>query len=423
MNYKSKKILCLLLSAAFLFILSSCMDDMSGSSSAGTEESVSSAVIPVENPAPTASPTPEPTPEPTAEPTPEPTPSPEETQAQRAAEIVSGMTLEEKVSQLFMLRLPTDFQNAYDDVVAYAQNNEAGGYVLFTDNVTTVENTKSFTDCLVTNSKTAPFIGIDEEGGIVSRLASAGLDGYEPQPAAADIGASGDTDKAYSTGDYIGKALVSIGVNLNFAPDADVLTNPDNSVIGSRSFGSDPNLVSEMMSAYMKGLHDNGIMASPKHFPGHGGTSGDSHDGMVYIDYDKDHLNAVEYKPFERAIDDGAEFILVGHITVPNVDNSGLPASLSSYFITDVLRNSMQYNGIIITDAMDMGAIVDNYGAGDSCVMALSAGVDVLLMPSDYETALQAVLNAVSSGKITEDRINESAQRVINAKLGAGILK
>ncbi len=398
---------CALIMLLLIFAMTSCLDS--------TPEAVSSLPLPSEATESTAVPTPTPTPSPSAE----------ELEEAAVNAILDGMTLEEMVSQMFMLRFSSGggyFTSADEDMISFVQRNMPGGYVLFTDNITTVSQTREMVDAIMANSATPPFIGIDEEGGLVSRLASAGLDGYEAQPAAAVIGESGDSEQAYNVASTIGAALKSIGVNLDFAPVADVLTNPENTVIGNRSFGSDANLVADMVARSIDGLHDNGIMAAAKHFPGHGGTSGDSHDGSVYIDYDEQHLSEVEYVPFKRAISEGSEFILVGHILVPNADDSGLPASLSPYFVTDVLRGELAYDGLIATDAMDMGAVAENYAPGEASVLAIKAGIDVVLIPDDYVAALDAVQAAIDSGEISEARIRESAYRIMRAKLRAGLL-
>jgi len=438
-----KKKFYVLLIAVALFMMCSCsMEELGRISestpSSGADSQFHSApeFTPESVPEPILDPTPEPTAEPTPEPTTEPTeaPTPQSTESPMTYDgdretfvekMLSEMSVEDKISQMFMLRLESEsgevFTEPTDDLIDFSQRNIPGGYVLFGNNITDQAGTKALVDTVVKNSKYPPFMGIDEEGGIVTRLGEANFPGYTPTAPAADIGATGDPENAYQAGNTIGSALKSIGINLDFAPDADVLTNPKNTVIGNRSFGSDPELVSDMLAAFQRGLHDNGIMTAPKHFPGHGGTSGDSHLGFVSIDYDEEHLNSVEYKPFERAISEGTEFILVGHINAPNADKSGLPASLSSYFVTDTLRNQLGFDGIIITDAMDMGAIIDNYGIGDSAVMAISAGVDIVLMPKSYEEALEGVTAAIASGDITEKRIDESVSRILRAKFDAGL--
>lgn len=340
--------------------------------------------------------------------------------------LIDNMSLEEQVSQLFMISLgpkdSTDYNHPNERVMQFLSTHTPGGYILFGGHISTVDGTKELTDAITANTPFAPFIGIDEEGGRISRLREAGLPGYATQPTAQSIGQSGDTQLAYDTGASIGAALKSLGICLDFAPDADVLTNPDNTVIGDRSFGSESAIVSDMVSAFQSGLHSQGILTAPKHFPGHGGTSGDSHNGMVTIDADENHLRAIEYPPFVRAITEGAQFVLVGHIVAPAADSSALPATLSSYFLTDVLRNSLGFTGIIITDAMDMGAIAETYEPVRACIMALQAGVDMILMPSDYEEAIAGILQAIQDGTLTLARIHTSLERILMTKIVAGLL-
>jgi len=325
--------------------------------------------------------------------------------------IIDGMSPEEQVSQLFILSLGA------------APTAGAGGYVLFSGDITTVEGTKALTDNLKAASKIPPFICIDEEGGAVSRLSAAHLPGYAAQPSAGKTGASGDKRNAYLVGENIGRALSSIGVNVDFAPVADVLTNPENTVIAGRSYGSDPALVSDMVSAFQAGLHSQGVMSAPKHFPGHGGTESDPHLGASVSESGALQLAAVDYPPFIRAIGEGAEFIMVGHITVPGAEPEGLPATLSKHFISDVLRGSLGFEGIIITDAMNMGAITNKYAPSEAAVMAFKAGADMILMPEDYDQAANGMAQAVESGDIPIDRMHESLYRILHAKLKAGLIK
>ncbi|MDP4119947.1 MAG: glycoside hydrolase family 3 protein [Bacillota bacterium] len=341
--------------------------------------------------------------------------------------LINNMSLKQQIEQMFFIDLKqpdgTCYYNPYGGVKNYVDNTQAGGYILFSGNITTVNQTKSFVDVIDNTSLLKPFIGIDEEGGRVSRLNSSGLDGYKLTPACGIIGASNNTSKAYDAAKYIGGALKSLDINVDFAPDADVLTNPNNTVIGDRSFGSSPDVVSNMVSAFQKGLHDNKIMSSPKHFPGHGGTSGDSHLGYVSVNYDLKHLNSIEYKPFERAISDDCEFVLVGHICNPTVDKSGNPASLSKYFVTDTLRNQLKFNGIIITDAMNMGAIADEYTSENAAVKAIEAGDDMIMMPQDYNSAINGVIKAVNNGIISKSQIRNSLFRILMTKVNKGIIK
>ena len=335
--------------------------------------------------------------------------------------IIDGMSLKEQVSQLFIISLG-DRASPSDELEAFVDAAEAGGYILFKENITTVERTMELTEAVAAYSAIAPFICIDEEGGEVSRLRSARLPGYEPQRSARDIGATGDTLNAFSAGETIGGALASIGVNVDFAPVVDVLTNTRNKVIGSRAFGSDPGLVGDMASAFREGLQTHGIMSAPKHFPGHGNTVNDSHSQRVEIDSDTEHLASVEYVPFMRLIDEGAEFIMVGHIVAPEVTSDGLPATLSEHFISDVLRFDLGFDGIIVTDAMNMGAITLEYSSAKAAVMALQAGADMILMPQDFDEAVKGVMDSVDAGTLSPDRIRESLVRVLEAKINAGLI-
>ena len=316
-----------------------------------------------------------------------------------------------------MLTLP-----ASGDAGAFAVAAQAGGYILFPQDITGIEGTRALTESLAA-SGIPPFIGIDEEGGIVSRLSAAGLEGYKKPPAAAEIGRTGNADAAYEAACTIGAALQSIGVHIDFAPVADVLTEPSNTVIGTRAYGNDAALVSEMTAAFRRGLNDCGILSVTKHFPGHGGTLGDSHDGYVSILHDAARLAEVEYLPFRRAIADGAAFIMAGHITAPNADASGLPATLSPYFLTEILRGELGFEGIIVTDAMNMGAVAKNYTPAEAAALAVLAGADIILMPANYAEALDGLVNAVESGVISTERLDASVARILRAKWDAGLFQ
>ena len=228
-----------------------------------------------------------------------------------------------------------------------------------------------------------------------------------------DIGKSGDASKAEEVGRQIGSYLKELGFNLDFAPVADTNTNPQNIVIGDRSYGSDPALVARMVSAQLDGMHDSGIMGTLKHFPGHGDTKDDTHSGYVSVNKSWDELKACELVPFISALDK-ADTIMVSHITVTSIDK--LPSSLSYEIITRKLRNELGYNGVIITDSMAMGAVADSYTSDIAAVMAVKAGADIILMPESLEKSFNAVLNAVNSGEISISRIEESAERVLTLK-------
>jgi len=340
----------------------------------------------------------------------------------RVAELISSMSIEEKVSQLFILSIDSHSSGSSAGLDAFISETQAGGYILFANNITTVVGTRELTDAISDFSVLSPFICIDEEGGVVSRLRSAGLPEFSPIPAARDIGASGDLDRAYEAGAAIGMMLAEIGVNLNFAPVADVLSNPRNTVIGSRSFGSNPVLVSDMVAAFQAGLRGAGILSSPKHFPGHGNTADDSHFGSAVVSGDITFLLTVDFLPFQRLIFEGAEFVMMGHLLLPEVEPGGFPATLSRFFVSDVLRDFMGFEGVIVTDAMNMGAISLEFSPGDAAVLAVLAGVDMILMPDDFVQARDGLLRAIDDGVISVERIDESLFRIFTVKYNAGLL-
>jgi len=336
--------------------------------------------------------------------------------------LIDSMTIEEQVSQMFVLRLRAEHKGPSGALDDFVRKAGAGGYVLFSDNITTVEGTKALSEAVKESSAIAPFVCIDEEGGTVSRLRTAGLPGYVAQPTARRTGATGDPKNAFQAGVAIGAALSSIGVNVNFAPVADVLTNTRNTVIGSRSFGADPALVADMAAEFQAGIKSHGILTAPKHFPGHGNTTEDSHVGSAVSASGLDHLSATEYVPFARLIAQGADFIMAGHIIVTEAEPDGLPATLSKYFLTEVLRGELGFSGVIITDAMDMGAITRGFSPAEAAVLAAQAGADMILMPEDFLSAADGIVKAANAGTIPRDRVRESLTRIFRAKIGAGLI-
>lgn len=355
-----------------------------------------------------------------------PAPEPVDDTPERAAQIVAGMTLEDKVAQMFVVtpNALTGFSGvtAAGDTTREAYNSHpVGGLIYMGDNLTGREQTTT----MLTNMQAFAmertglpvFLGVDEEGGRVARIAGNAEFGVTNVGDMATIGATGDPQNAYNAGTVIGAYLSELGFNVDFAPVADILTNPDNTVIGDRSFGSDPQLVASMVTSELQGLSDAGILGAVKHFPGHGGTAGDSHNGAVSVDKTLEELTAQEFVPFQNAINAGVPFVMVGHISVPNVTGDNTPATLSGRMITEILRGQMGYNGIVITDGMNMQAVTSSYNSDTAAVMAVQAGVDMILMPGNFEMAYNGVLEAVRNGTITEERINESVVRIVTAKL------
>lgn len=344
-----------------------------------------------------------------------------------AEEFLRQMTLEEKVFQLFMVT--PEALTGVDEVYAAGEKTKesivsrpVGGIVYFRQNLRSPEQT---TDMLTRTSKyfrdrigLEPFLGVDEEGGQVARISGREEFGIAAFPDMSAIGAEGDPGKAYEVGDQIGAYLAELGFNLDFAPVADVLTNPENTVVARRSFGSDGAVTAVFSNEMLKGLKAHGIHGVLKHFPGHGGTQADSHEGYAETERTLEELMAEDFVPFKEGIEAGAEFIMAGHIAAPGVTGDDTPAAFSHQLITDVLRGQLGFDGIVITDALNMGAVTAAYSPAEAAVQALAAGNDMLLMPEDFEAAYQGVLAAVADGRLTEERIDESVERILRVKLG-----
>ena len=360
-----------------------------------------------------------------------------EPQADPVDELLAGMTLEEKVGQLFLIRpeslcvelTPQQVHDASDfgvttwteEMTERLAEYPAGGIVLFGKNLSNPDQLSAMMAQIEKAGEIPLMVGVDEEGGSVARLAnSAGFD--LPQfEQMAEIGARGDVEEARQLGGTIGAYLHQYGFALDFAPVADLWTNPQNSVIGSRSFGSDPALVSEMVLAVIDGLHEEGVLSCIKHFPGHGDTRGDSHDGYVLLERSWEELLERELIPFVDNLDN-TDLVMVAHILLPQITGDGLPASLSAELITGRLRGELGYDGLVVTDSLAMGAITDQYTSAQAAVLAVEAGADLLLMPQDYTAAFDGVLDAVRRGEVDESRLDESVLRILRAKQKCGLL-
>ena len=342
-----------------------------------------------------------------------------------ASHILEQMTLGEKVCQMFLVtpETLTGFQTvtaAGNITLGALEQYPVGGLIYFSTNLVDDEQTntmlKNTTVYARENHDIPIFLAVDEEGGRVARIGSNPKFSVEKVPCMKEIGDSGDLSKAYDVGDTIGAYLSELGFNLDFAPDADVLTNPSNTVIGDRSFGTDAVCVSNMMLEVADGLLDNGVIPCVKHFPGHGSTAGDTHQGLAYTDKTLEELMSCELVPFQTAVDNGLPMIMVSHISVPSVTGDDTPASLSHFLVTELLREQMGFDGIVITDGMGMGAIEDNYESGEAAVLAVQAGCDMLLITADFPEAYQAVLDAVEDGRISEQQIDASVKRILRMK-------
>lgn len=341
-------------------------------------------------------------------------------------EKLDSMTLEEKVAQMFVI-LPEALVDVDCAVAAGDMTRQAmaaipvGGFIYMEQNLQSAQQVKTMLSNVQQYSEEIiglpAFLCVDEEGGTVTRISGTGKFDVPDIGDMCDVGAAGDVQAAYSVGAAMGTYLSDLGFNVDFAPVADVLSNAENTVVKRRSFGTDPELVSQMAIACSDGLNENGVLSAFKHFPGHGATSGDTHQGYAYTEKTLEELSACELIPFQNCIDAGAGMIMVGHISLPNVIGDNTPASLSKTMITDILRGQMGYQGLVITDALNMGAVTEQYSSAGAAVQAVNAGVDIILMPVDFNSAYQGVLQAVASGEITEERIDESVARILEIKL------
>ncbi|MCT2582494.1 glycoside hydrolase family 3 protein [Actinophytocola gossypii] len=352
-----------------------------------------------------------------------------------------GMSLEQKIAQLFVVSVwgtaaddphPTNrAEYGVDTPAEVIEKFGVGGVIYFnnssTDNVENPRQMAAFSNGLQRaavrhNTRLPLIISIDQEGGNVTRLESPATE----FPASMAVGAGRSTEDAKTVARINGRELRAMGINQNFAPVADVNSNPLNPVIGARSFSSRPELAGRMVAAEVEGYQEGGrfhqtVSSSAKHFPGHGDAATDSHHVLPEIDRTEAEWRAIDLPPFQAAIDAGVDSIMTAHITVPSLDPSGVPATLSKPILTGILREELGYRGVIVTDSLGMGG-AHVFPPEEIPVMALEAGVDQLLMPPDLPLALTAVKNAVESGRLSERRIDESLLRILLLKLKRGIL-
>ncbi len=340
------------------------------------------------------------------------------------------MTLEEKVGQMFLIRPEaldtgvchtlTDLQERHiqaisDSMRAKAQKYPMGGVILFDHNIKDKYQLRQLTQ-QIHNLPGSPLIYIDEEGGKVLRIANKPQFNLLEQPSAASLAAPGRPNIVYESGLYVGNYLGELGIDVNLAPVADVNTNPLNEVIGSRAFSSDPRQAAPMVKSYLKGLQRTGVLGCIKHFPGHGDTTSDSNYGYAMTRKTWEEIEACELIPFRAGLKAGAQIVLVAHISLPNVLGSNTPATLSPVIMHDKLRVEMGFDGVIMTDSMDMGAITRQFSVPEACLSAVKAGADILLCVSDYPTVFNLIVSSVRNGEISEARIDESVRRILALK-------
>lgn len=356
--------------------------------------------------------TPAPTPGATAEPTPQ-----EKLEALIDGQI-KAMSLEDKVAGLFIVT-PEAITHVNKAVRAGESTKKAleehavGGLIYFSGNIQSREQITEMLRNTAEYSRYPIFLAVDGEGGRVDRIADAGIS--QRSDNAQKIGATGDPENARRTGEAMGKAMAELGFNLDFAPVADV-ANVEGSVMRERSYGSDPEKVAGFVTAMMEGLEEQGVTACLKHFPGIGSTTADTHNGLAFTERTEAQFRVEELSVFQAGIGAGANMIMVGHMSAPSLTGNNDPCIFSERLITEILRVELGFEGIIITDALNMKAISEYYGADEAAIMALKAGCDMLLMPEDYDKAYSGVLQAVKDGVISEERIDDSLRRIYRVK-------
>ena len=370
---------------------------------------------------------------------------------QRAASLCAQMTTEEKIGQVLLMnfrswrdareKTVSGMTELSGEVVSVIQKYHLGNLILFGENTVTTQDTARLTADLqaaaTANGDLPLLIGIDQEGGIVTRLGQGTC-----LPGNMALGAANSVSYAYEAGTVLGSELAAEGIHCNFAPDTDVNDNAANPVIGLRSFGADPLRVSAMATSLLAGLTDSGVIGCAKHFPGHGNTATDTHTGLAMVNKTKEQWQSVEAVPFQAIIASGVGMVMSAHIQYPNLDdtqvvskssgeNVYLPATLSKPILTGILRGELGFDGVICTDAMDMQAITDHFGNTEAVVMALNAGADLLCNPtnptcleevSQLESIYVAVGTALKDGTLPQSRLDDAVTRVLKLKIESGIL-
>ena len=331
--------------------------------------------------------------------------------------IIADMTLKEKLGQLMMVGF--DGQELTPELEEMINKYKVGGIIYFARNIESPEQvsrlSKEIQRVSLETSNIPALISADEEGGVVTRV-----NGMTHMPGLMAIGATGEYKEAFRAAKGVGEQLKYLGVNMNLAPVLDINNNPENPVIGVRSFGADPLEVSKFGKEYINGLQESGVVACGKHFPGHGDTSVDSHHDLPVIEYGYDRLDRVELQPFKEAINAGIDSIMTAHIAFPELTSeAGLPATLSRKILTGILRDKLGFEGMVITDCMEMNGIVGTYGTVPAGVMTIQAGSDQVLVSHNRQkqlAVLKELEKAVNDGRLSEARIDQSVRRVLELK-------
>lgn len=338
----------------------------------------------------------------------------EEKLALKVDEKMKDMTLREKIGQMLIVSYSgTEYNDELDTLL---KDVKPGGFILFSDNISTYQNTTEYIKNVKNTASIPMIIGIDQEGGRVQRIKALADANVITIPSMLEVGRTNDEEISYKVGKILASEIASFGVNLDFAPVLDVFSNPNNTVIGDRAFGVDYQSVVKMSLPFAHGMQEENIIPVYKHFPGHGDTAADSHVELPVVNKTKEELYQNELIPFKNAIDDGAQAIMVAHIALPNVTGNYLPATLSKEVITDILRNELKFDGVVITDAINMGALANNYNLEEICEYSINAGADCLLMPKNPVETVNTIEKLINENRISEEKINEAVTRILKLK-------
>lgn len=345
-------------------------------------------------------------------------------------DILKGMSTEEKVGQMLFVGLDSIRTDGKTGTLTSLKKEteksvttlSPGGIILYSKNMKTQEQTKEMIGTLQEWSRIPLFIGSEEEGGKTSRIASVKGMKIKAGPEAKELGEAGDSQKVQEEGSRIGAYMKDLGFNLNFAPVADVAAEEEQKILDGRSYGTDSKQVSDMVEETVKGIQSQNVSAVLKYFPGQGSLKEDTHKGSVDVAKTIKELRETEFVPFQAGIEAGADFVMVGHASYSLVTGNQTPASLSSLILSEILRNELRFQSVIITDSMNMKAITEVYSSSDAAVKAIEAGADMILCPDNGKEIYEGILQAVKEGKIEEDRINESVLRILKVKIKREII-
>lgn len=337
-----------------------------------------------------------------------------EEEIDQVKEQLNAMSLEEKIGQMLIVSYRSS--EADENLINILNDVKPGGFILFSENFESYEQTKKFVDDVNSTSDIPMFISVDQEGGMVQRLKQLTDQKVTVIPSMYELGLTNDEELAYDVGRVMGEELRVFDINMDFAPVLDIYSNPNNTVIGTRAFGTTSETVSKMALSFSEGLESTGIISVYKHFPGHGDTDEDSHYTLPVITKTKEELLELELIPFMEAIDEDADVIMIGHLAVPSITGDDTPASLSKEIITDLLKEELGFDGLVITDALNMAALTNDYTKKEIYINAINAGVDILLMASPSKEAVQIIKEAVVNGDITEEQINTSVEKILRLK-------